>query len=65
MVTTTSLAQEALRQARAAHAAAQVNNVKHRSLATRALLARAEARLSTAEASAASARTAKLYGSAR
>ena len=55
MVTTTSLAQENLRAARMNHAAAQRANVRHRTPATVQALARAEARLSMAEAQAANA----------
>lgn len=53
VTTTLSLAREALRTARIEHAAAQRANVAHRSLATRGLLARAEARLAAAERGAA------------
>jgi hypothetical protein len=49
VTTTLSLAREALVSARKEHAVAQRANVTHRSLATRGLLARAEARLAAAE----------------
>jgi hypothetical protein len=55
MVTTTSLAQEKLRMARAVHAFAQRNNTTRKTPATVQALARAEASLAAAEAQVANA----------